>query len=159
VTATGDGLLDEVDLWPITLGPSPGWRTPSAAPNILFPGSPILGGLPTLSKPSIAGPPIARIAGSEGGASSGFGELNVEEMSAFSVGWEGKVGRVGEGSRSLGWIFARFWRAGGCSGMDAVPFNPGRTPFRKELELLMVEAERPCEMDPLELWALEPELI
>ena len=53
----------------------------------------------------------------------------------------------------------RVWIAGGCSGMDAAPFSPGRMPFRKELLVLMVEAERPCEMDPLELWALEPELI
>jgi len=43
--------------------------------------------------------------------------------------------------------------------MDAEPFSPGRTPFRKELVVLMVEAERPCETDPLELCALEPELI
>ena len=43
--------------------------------------------------------------------------------------------------------------------MDAVPFSPGRTPFRKELVVLMVEAERPCEMDPLELCALDAELI
>ena len=83
VTATGDGPLDE-GFWPITLGPSPGWRTPSAAPNILFPGSPILGGLPTLSEVSI-GPPIARMAGSEG-TSSRFGELNWDEMSEFNVG-------------------------------------------------------------------------
>jgi len=48
---------------------------------------------------------------------------------------------------------------GGCSGMDAEPFSPGRIPFRKELVVLMVEAERPCETDPLELCALEPELI
>jgi len=43
--------------------------------------------------------------------------------------------------------------------MEAEPFNPGRTPFRKELVVLMVEAERPCEMDPLELCALEAELM
>jgi hypothetical protein len=86
VTATGEGPFDEVDLWPITLGPSPGWRIPSAAPNILFPGSPILGGLPTLSKPSPAGPPMARMAGSEGGPSSMLGEPNVDEMSELSVG-------------------------------------------------------------------------
>jgi len=69
------------------------------------------------------------------------------------------VGRVGEGSRTLGEMLARDWRAVGCSGMGAEPFSPGRTPFRKELVVLMVEAERPCEMDPLELCALEPELI
>ena len=68
-------------------------------------------------------------------------------------------GRVGEGSRSLGEILVRVWRVGGCSGMDAEPFSPGRTPFRKELVVLMVEAERPCEMDPLELCALEAELM
>ena len=43
--------------------------------------------------------------------------------------------------------------------MDAVPFSIGRTPFRKELVVLMVDAERPCDMDPLELCALDPELI
>jgi len=69
------------------------------------------------------------------------------------------VGRVGEGSRFLGEILARDWRAGGCSGMEGAPFSPGRTPFRKELVVLMVEAERPCEIDPLELCALDPELI
>ena len=78
--------MDDVDLWPITLGPSPGWRTPSAAPNIRFPGSPILGGLLTFSGFSITGPPIARIAGSEGGGSSEFGDPNVDEMSELSVG-------------------------------------------------------------------------
>jgi hypothetical protein len=61
------------------------------------------------------------------------------------------VGRVGEGSRSLGEIFTRVWRFGGCSGIDADPFIPERTPFRKELDVLIAEAERPCEMDPLEL--------
>ena len=87
LTGMGDGPLDEVDLWPITLGPSPGCRTPSAAPSILFPGSPILGGLPTLSRVSIAGPPMARMAGSDGGpTSSMFGEPSVDEMSEFSVG-------------------------------------------------------------------------
>jgi len=52
-------------------------------------------------------------------------------------------------------------RLGGCSGMGAAPFSPGRTPFRKELVVLMVEAERPCEceIDPLMLCALDPELI
>lgn len=35
--------------------------------------------------------------------------------------------------------------------MGAAPFIPGRMPFRKELVVLMAEAERPCEMDPLEL--------
>jgi hypothetical protein len=69
------------------------------------------------------------------------------------------LGRAGEGSRSLGEIPARDWKVGGCSGMDAEPFSPGRTPFRKELVVLMVEAERPCEIDPLELCALDPELI
>jgi len=69
------------------------------------------------------------------------------------------VGRVGEGSLSLGDILARAWMFVGCSGMDAEPCSPGRTPFRKELVVLMVEAERPCERDPLELCALEPELI
>lgn len=43
--------------------------------------------------------------------------------------------------------------------MDTDPFSPGRTPFLKELEELIVEAERPCEMDPLELCALEAELM
>ena len=43
--------------------------------------------------------------------------------------------------------------------MDAVPFSAGRTPFRKELVVLMAEAERPCEIDPLMLCALDPELI
>lgn len=69
------------------------------------------------------------------------------------------MGRVGEGSRSLGEMLATDWRVGGCSGMGAVPFSPGRTPFLKELVVLMVEAERPCEIDPLELWALDAELI
>ena len=64
----------------------PGWRIPSAAPTIRLPGSPILGGPPIFSGVSIAGPPMARMAGSEGGASSVFGEPKVDEMSAFSVG-------------------------------------------------------------------------
>lgn len=78
-----------------------------------------------------------------------FGEPNVDDMSEFNVGWEGMLGRVGEGSRSLGEMFVRVWSVGGCSGIDAEPLSPERTPFRKELDVLMVEAERPCETDPL----------
>lgn len=67
------------------------------------------------------------------------------------------MGRVGEGSRSRGMLAIDC----GCSGMGAAPFSPGRTPFRKELVVLMVEAERPCEceIDPLMLCALDAELI
>jgi len=87
---------------PTSRGPRPGCRTPSAAPSIRLPGSPILGGAdiswcrgcgccrlvleidesePRRSAPATASP-------------------SDELMSAFNVGCEGRLGRVGEGSRS-----------------------------------------------------------
>jgi hypothetical protein len=66
----------------IVRGPKPGCLTPNAAPNILLPGSPILGG------PSACG-----IAGSSGGGDT------AEFMRSLRVGCEGRLGSVGEGSR------------------------------------------------------------
>jgi hypothetical protein len=73
----------------------PGCLTPNAAPNILLPGSPILGAL--CSTPSGCRL-VARMAGSVG--SSCVAPSPREELiKAFNVGWEGRLGKVGECSR------------------------------------------------------------
>jgi len=63
-------------------GPKPGCLTPNAAPSILLPGSPILGG-----------PSACRMAGS-----SAVGDT-AELIRSLRVGCDGKVGSVGDGSR------------------------------------------------------------
>ena len=78
-------------------GPNPGCLTPSAAPNILFPGSPILGG-----------PSACTIAGS-----SAVGDT-AELMSSLRVGCDGRLGSVGDGSLLS---FA------GCSGIEPLVFK------------------------------------
>jgi len=70
-------------------------------------------------------------------------------MREFSVGCDGKLGNVGDGSRSREGPFDIFVAsAWGCSGIDALRL---RTPLRKEGAVLMAEAERPCEMEFREL--------
>lgn len=109
-------------------GPKPGCLTPSAAPNILLPGSPILG--PPLSACKIAG-------------SSGVGDT-AEFMSSLSVGCDGRLGRVGDGSR--------FSFACGCSGME--PFM--RKLLLPPLPLLLALREGKTEMDAARLlWPRE----
>lgn len=76
-----------------TRGPRPGCLTPSAAPNILLPGSPIRG--------APCSGCAARIAGSDARGSDESTPLNEEDINALSVGCEGMLGNVGEGSRSL----------------------------------------------------------
>jgi len=82
----------------MTRGPKPGCLTPRAAPNILFPGSPILGG-----------PSACTIAGS-----SVVGDT-AEFMSSLRVGCDGRLGSVGEGSRLP--------FACGCSGIEPLVFK------------------------------------
>jgi hypothetical protein len=137
------------------LGPKPGCRTPRACPNILFPGSPIRGGALAPCSPSPI-PPIATMAGSTAGEEgptpkllvSSVLEPKVDEMREFSVGCDGRLGSVGDGSRSreLGDEIP----VAECSGI--VPLRPA-APLRNELDELMVEAERPCEMEFRELCA------
>jgi len=142
------------------LGPKPGCLIPNACPSILFPGSPIRGGVEPAFSPSPI-PPIATIAGSAGGgvvpalkwSLSSTPDPKVEEIREFSVGCDGKFGSVGDGSRSReGGFDILVASACGCSGIEPLRL---RTPLRNEFELLMVEAERPCEMEFRELCARE----
>jgi hypothetical protein len=75
------------------LAPSPGCLTPKAAPNILLPGSPILGPFPSSAVWSCK--LVVKMAGSLGTSAL---SPKVELISAFSVGWEGRLGRLGLGS-------------------------------------------------------------
>lgn len=115
-----------------TLGPKLGCLTPSAAPNILFPGSPILGPpIPSGCKL------VATIAGSAGGVPSRETvSPNEEVMSELSVGWDGSDGSVGEGSRTL---------ACRLVGIDTELLSDDGCPFGRKL--------------PLPFMALLPELI
>lgn len=78
----------------IDLEPKLGCLTPRAAPNILLPGSPILGAGLIVSELA------ERIAGSFKIDSSA--KTDVEESNESKVGWEGSDGRVGDGSRPVG---------------------------------------------------------
>jgi hypothetical protein len=96
-------------------GPRPGCLTPSAAPSILFPGSPILGG-----------PSACKIAGS-----SAVG-VTAEFISSLRVGCEGRLGSVGEGS------LLPF--GCGCSGIEPLVFTWDRAmpcPLRPPPPLLV----------------------
>lgn len=98
-------------LAPTLRGPRPGCLTPNAAPSILLPGSPILGG------------PSACI-----DELSSVGVDTADWMRSFNVGWEGRFGSVGDGSRPP-------FR---CSGMAPLVLTWDRVllcPLRKVLPL------------------------
>jgi hypothetical protein len=85
---------------PTIRGPSPGCLTPSAAPSIRFPGSPILGANDTSGCCAWCRLEV-KIAGSDARIFALVVDSPKDElMSAFKVGWEGRLGSVGEGSRS-----------------------------------------------------------
>jgi len=90
---------------------------------------------------------MATIAGSEGGGEepdvnwlcSSALVPRVEDISEFNVGWEGRLGSVGDGSRSRRAGFEKLAGiACGCSGM--VPLTPTAAPLRNEVAEL---TERP----------------